>query len=219
MCVCVCVCCIARERAAVISPVGNGVSIRVMHGGIARVSEVGIQDRFGGSAQIYARQKKPLSMGRYCQGRRDVIGAGCVAVLAAEQLAGSLLGGALDVLPPAWVFKVVGDEKLEVFRGACDRRESVWISAWVVVGIYKGEVNISVPPFASPSLASEQPVGVDVGEQCASGLTPTNVGVANPLELVALGWGQAVVAEQHLHLLERDTEGSIAASVLTCQNK
>jgi hypothetical protein len=46
------------------------------------VSEVGIQDRFGGSAQIYARQKKPLSMGRYCQGRPEVVGACFAAVLA-----------------------------------------------------------------------------------------------------------------------------------------
>ena len=96
-----------------------------MHDGIARVSEVGIQDRFGGSAQIYARQKKPLSMGRYCQGRREVVGAGCVAVRAGDQLAGSLLGTALNVLPPACVLKVVGDESLEVFRGVCAKRESV----------------------------------------------------------------------------------------------
>ena len=188
-----------------------------MHACIARPSEVGIQDRCGGSAQIYARQKKPLSMGRYCQGRREVIGAGCVAVLAAEQLAGSLLGGALDVLPQAWVFKVVGDEKLEVFRGACAMRERIWIFVGVGVGIFRGQVdiNFSEAPFASPSFASEQPVGVDVGEQCASGLTPTNVGDANPIELVALGWGQAVFAEQRLNLLVRDMERSIAASIIT----
>ena len=72
-----------------------------MHARIARLSEVGIEDTCGGNAEIYARQKKPLSMGRYCQGRREVVGAGCVAVLAGEQLAGSLLGTALDVFPPA----------------------------------------------------------------------------------------------------------------------
>ena len=190
-----------------------------MHARIARLSEVGIEDTCGGSAQIYARQKKPLSMGRYCQGRREVIGAGCVAVFAAEQLAGSLLGRALDVLPPAWVLKVVGDEKFEVFRGACAMRERIWIFVGVVVGIFRGQVdiNFSEAPFASPSFASEQPVGVDVGEQCASGLTPTNVGVANPIELVALGWGQAVFAEQRLNLLVRDMEASIAESVLICE--
>jgi hypothetical protein len=95
-------------------------------------------------------------------------------------------------------------------------RERIWIFVGVVVGIFRGQVdiNFSEAPFASPSFASEQPVGVDVGEQCASGLTPTNVGDANPIELVALGWGQAVFAEQRLNLLVRDMEAGVAESVL-----
>jgi hypothetical protein len=43
------------------------------------------------------------------------------------------------------------------------------------------------------------------------------VGVANPLELFALGWGQAVVAEQPLYLLERDAVSSISERVLSCE--